>query len=145
MSIELGMLDKLKIRVQLARKIDSAQHKVKKENHERNWMKETAEAMDIELDSDVMGQVNLILIYLLLFTQHRTAIPIPKTTDRRSRRRKFKMQRPPTSRRSSRISYHSLSFLKGSLRDISLQEVVLLPMILSLVNVRFRCLLRDFR
>ena len=55
MSIELGMIDKLKIRVQLARKIDSAQHKVKKENHERNWMKETAEAMDIELDSDVMG------------------------------------------------------------------------------------------
>ena len=54
MSIELGMLDKLKVRVQLARKIDSAQHKVKKENHERNWMKETAEAMDIELDSDFM-------------------------------------------------------------------------------------------
>jgi ATP-dependent RNA helicase DDX24/MAK5 len=54
MSIELNLLDKLKARVQLARKIDSAQHKIKKNNHERNWMKETAEAMEIELDSDFM-------------------------------------------------------------------------------------------
>jgi ATP-dependent RNA helicase DDX24/MAK5 len=54
MSIELNLLDKLKVRVQLARKIDSAQHKIKKDNHERNWMKEAAEAMEIELDSDFM-------------------------------------------------------------------------------------------
>lgn len=54
MSIELNLLDKLKARVQLARKIDSAQHKIKKNNYERNWMKETAEAMEIELDSDFM-------------------------------------------------------------------------------------------
>jgi len=57
MSIELSPLDKLKARVQLARKIDSAQHKVKKDNHERNWMKEAAEAMEIELDSDFMRRV----------------------------------------------------------------------------------------
>lgn len=57
MSIELNLLDKLKIRVQLARKIDSAQHRIKKNNHERNWMKEAAEAMEIELDSDFMRQV----------------------------------------------------------------------------------------
>lgn len=55
MSIELNLLDKLKVRVQLARKIDSAQHKIKKNNHERNWMKEAAEAMEIELDSDFMS------------------------------------------------------------------------------------------
>ncbi|KAI0676448.1 DEAD-domain-containing protein [Trametes maxima] len=53
MPVELYMLDKLKARIQLAREIDSAQHKVKKENHERNWLKETAEAMEIELDSDL--------------------------------------------------------------------------------------------
>jgi len=38
MSIELSFLDKLKTRVQLARKIDSAQHTIKKDNRERNWM-----------------------------------------------------------------------------------------------------------
>jgi ATP-dependent RNA helicase DDX24/MAK5 len=54
MSIELNLLDKLKVHIQLARKIDSAQHKIKKDNHERNWMKEAAEAMEIELDSDIM-------------------------------------------------------------------------------------------
>jgi ATP-dependent RNA helicase DDX24/MAK5 len=52
MPIDLDILDKLKARVQLARKIDSAQHKVKKENHDRNWMRKTAEAMEILLDSD---------------------------------------------------------------------------------------------
>lgn len=57
MSIELDLLDKLKARVQLARKIDSAQHKIRKENHERNWMKEAAEAMEIELDPDFMRLV----------------------------------------------------------------------------------------
>lgn len=50
---ELSMLDKLKVRVQLARKIDQAQHKIKNENHDRNWMKEAAEAMELELDSDL--------------------------------------------------------------------------------------------
>ena len=89
--------------------------------------------MLVELDSNVMGQVNVILIYLLLFAQHRIANPKTKGTDRRSRR-KFKMRRPPTLRRSSRISYHSLLFLRESLRDISFREVVPLPMILSLAN-----------
>ncbi|CDO70366.1 hypothetical protein BN946_scf184999.g6 [Trametes cinnabarina] len=53
MPVELYMLDKLKARLQLAREIDSVQHRVKKENHERNWLKEAAEAMEIELDSDL--------------------------------------------------------------------------------------------
>ncbi|KAI0346466.1 DEAD-domain-containing protein [Trametopsis cervina] len=51
-STELYLLDKLKERIQLARRIDSAQHKIKKENHEKHWLKEAAEAMEIELDSD---------------------------------------------------------------------------------------------
>lgn len=52
MDIELSLLDKLKARVQLARQIELSHHKVKKANHEKNWMRETAKAMDIELDSD---------------------------------------------------------------------------------------------
>ncbi|KAF8186951.1 P-loop containing nucleoside triphosphate hydrolase protein [Mycena galopus ATCC 62051] len=55
MSIELNMLDKLKERVQLARQIETTHHKIKKANHDRKWMKETAEAMEIELDSDFMS------------------------------------------------------------------------------------------
>ncbi len=53
MSIELHMLDKLKARIQVARQIDSTQHKIKKENHEKNWLREAAEAMELELDSDL--------------------------------------------------------------------------------------------
>ncbi|EKM58046.1 uncharacterized protein PHACADRAFT_182435 [Phanerochaete carnosa HHB-10118-sp] len=53
MSIELYLLDKLKARIQLAREIDSLQHKIRKEKHEKNWLKEAAEAMDIELDSGI--------------------------------------------------------------------------------------------
>jgi len=52
MNIELYMLDKLKARTQLARQIDVARHKANKVKHEKNWLKETADAMDIELDSD---------------------------------------------------------------------------------------------
>ena len=52
MSVELYLLDKLKARIQLARQIDAAQHKIKKENHEKHWLKEAADAMEIELDSD---------------------------------------------------------------------------------------------
>lgn len=52
MNIGLYMLDQLKTRIQLARQIDVAQHKANKEKHEKNWLKETADAMEIELDSD---------------------------------------------------------------------------------------------
>lgn len=48
------MLDKLKARVQLARKIENTQHKIKKTNHDRNWMRETAETLGVDLDSDYM-------------------------------------------------------------------------------------------
>ncbi|KAH9922487.1 P-loop containing nucleoside triphosphate hydrolase protein [Fomitopsis serialis] len=51
MPVELYMLDRLKARVQLAREIDVAQHKVRTEKHDINWLKEAAEAMEIELDS----------------------------------------------------------------------------------------------
>ncbi|TFL01653.1 P-loop containing nucleoside triphosphate hydrolase protein [Pterulicium gracile] len=50
--VEHNLIDKLKTRVQLARKIDQSQHKVRKANHERKWMREAAEAMELELGSD---------------------------------------------------------------------------------------------
>ncbi|CAL1699487.1 unnamed protein product [Somion occarium] len=53
MAVELYLLDKLKARIQLARQIDNAQHKIKKENHEKHWLREAAEAMELEIDSDM--------------------------------------------------------------------------------------------
>lgn len=42
------------MRVQLARQIEQSQHKMKKANFEKNWMKETAETLGVDLDSDYM-------------------------------------------------------------------------------------------
>ena len=53
MPVDLNLLDKLKARVSLARKIDTIQHRVKKAKHESNWMKEAAEAMELAIDSDL--------------------------------------------------------------------------------------------
>jgi len=52
--VELTLLDKLKDRIVLARQIDSKQHKIRKQRHEKNWLKEAAEAMELELDSDIL-------------------------------------------------------------------------------------------
>lgn len=52
LSVDLNMLDKLKERVQLARQIEQRQHQVQKNNYEKNWVKETAEALGVDLDSD---------------------------------------------------------------------------------------------
>lgn len=59
--LELSLLDKLKAHVQLARQIETSHHKVKKANHDRNWMRDTAKAMDIELDSDFVRSVEFKL------------------------------------------------------------------------------------
>lgn len=53
--MERSLFDKLKARIQLAKQIDTAQHRVKKEKHERKWMREAADAMEVELDSDFMS------------------------------------------------------------------------------------------
>ena len=63
MNIELYMLDKLKARVQFARQIDVAQHKASKEKHENNWLRETADAMEIELDSDFANRFVRLLFF----------------------------------------------------------------------------------
>lgn len=61
MSIELGLLDKLKARIQLARQIDAAQHKIRKVKHDRRWLKETADALGVELDSDAARYLGSML------------------------------------------------------------------------------------
>jgi ATP-dependent RNA helicase DDX24/MAK5 len=61
MSIELSLLDKLKARIQLARQIDAAQHKIRKVKHDRRWLKETADALGIELDSDAARYLGSML------------------------------------------------------------------------------------
>lgn len=53
MPFEMDLLDKLKQRVQLAKKIDTMQHRSNKEKHDKNWLKEAADAMEIQLDSDL--------------------------------------------------------------------------------------------
>lgn len=50
LQIEAGFMPKLKARVTLAKDIEKAQHLVKKENHDRNWLQETADAMDVDID-----------------------------------------------------------------------------------------------
>ena len=55
--VERSLFDKLliKARIHLAKQIDTAQYRVKKEKHERNWMRGAADAMEVELDSDFMS------------------------------------------------------------------------------------------
>lgn len=50
---DYSILDALKQRIELAKKIESGQHKATKEAHEDNWLKQAAEAMEIDLDSDM--------------------------------------------------------------------------------------------
>jgi len=53
--VDLNIVDKLRHRVSLARRIDAASHKISKENHDRNWMKKTAEEIGVDMDSDFLG------------------------------------------------------------------------------------------
>lgn len=48
--IESGFLPKLRERIALARDIEKAHHTDKKDKHDRNWLKEAAEAMDLDID-----------------------------------------------------------------------------------------------
>lgn len=50
MPIEAGFLRALRERVRVAGELEKAQHLSKKETHERNWLKEAAEAMDVDID-----------------------------------------------------------------------------------------------
>jgi ATP-dependent RNA helicase DDX24/MAK5 len=52
MNIEHHFLDKLKSRIRVAKEIDTLQHRENKVKHEKKWMRATAEALDIDIDSD---------------------------------------------------------------------------------------------
>lgn len=58
MDVERTLLDGVKERVRLAREIDVAQHRLRKARHDRDWMRDAAKAMEVELDSDVVGCVD---------------------------------------------------------------------------------------
>lgn len=50
--IDLDVLDKLKQRVALARRVDAVEHKQTKVNHEQNWLKQTAQELEVDIDLD---------------------------------------------------------------------------------------------
>ncbi|GAA96723.1 hypothetical protein E5Q_03395 [Mixia osmundae IAM 14324] len=50
--IEHSILETLRDRVDLARKIDSAQHKANKETHDQDWLRKAAKEMEIDIDSE---------------------------------------------------------------------------------------------
>lgn len=51
--IDAGFMPKLKERVRVAREIEHAQHEVKKVKHEKTWLQEAAEALDVDIDEDM--------------------------------------------------------------------------------------------
>ncbi|KAG0082710.1 ATP-dependent RNA helicase [Podila epicladia] len=53
--IDRGVINEMKKRVALAKKIDEQEHRVQKAAHQDDWMVKSAEAMDIILDEDVLN------------------------------------------------------------------------------------------
>ncbi|BGP22772.1 DEAD (asp-glu-ala-asp) box containing, RNA helicase [Rhodotorula toruloides] len=49
---DFSILDQLKKRIDLAKEIDQAQHRATKQAHEDKWLREAAEAMEIDLEDD---------------------------------------------------------------------------------------------
>ncbi|BGP30029.1 ATP-dependent RNA helicase [Rhodotorula toruloides] len=49
---DFSILDQLKKRIDLAKEIDQAQHRATKQAHEDKWLREAAEAMEIDLDDE---------------------------------------------------------------------------------------------
>lgn len=58
---DFSILDQLKKRVELAKQIDQAHHRLTKQAHEDKWLRDAAEAMEIDLDDDDEGCVALCL------------------------------------------------------------------------------------
>ncbi|OCF44081.1 ATP-dependent RNA helicase MAK5 [Kwoniella heveanensis CBS 569] len=55
LSIESGFLPALRERIRVARAIEKAEHHVTKSTHDRNWLIEAAEAMDLDIDPDMLS------------------------------------------------------------------------------------------
>ncbi|KAI8918229.1 P-loop containing nucleoside triphosphate hydrolase protein [Powellomyces hirtus] len=50
--VDRSLLAGIKLRMNIAKKIDEAEHKKQKKQHEKNWFRKAAEDMDVELDMD---------------------------------------------------------------------------------------------
>lgn len=57
LQVDLDIIDKLKHRVSLARRIDAVVHKHTKADHEKNWLKQAAKDLDVEIDPDFVKSV----------------------------------------------------------------------------------------
>ncbi|WRT63931.1 uncharacterized protein IL334_000858 [Kwoniella shivajii] len=53
--IESGFLQPMRERIKLAREIEKAEHQQSKSSHDKNWLLETAEAMDLDVDPDLFS------------------------------------------------------------------------------------------
>ncbi|KAG0057160.1 ATP-dependent RNA helicase [Gryganskiella cystojenkinii] len=53
--VDRGVINEMKKRVALAKKIDEQEHRVQKSAHQDDWMLKSAEAMDIILDEDILN------------------------------------------------------------------------------------------
>ncbi|KAF9352316.1 ATP-dependent RNA helicase [Mortierella sp. AD094] len=53
--VDRGVINEMKKRVALAKKIDEQEHRIQKAAHQDDWMLKSAEAMDIILDEDVLN------------------------------------------------------------------------------------------
>jgi ATP-dependent RNA helicase DDX24/MAK5 len=63
MDVEHHFLDKLQVRIRIAKEIDALQHRENKAKHEKKWMRATAEALDIDLDSDYQSECALSFLF----------------------------------------------------------------------------------
>lgn len=80
MNIEHHFLDKLKVRIRVAKEIDTLQHRQNKAKHEKKWMRATAEALDIDLGSDYQSEYVPELLYRLFVNWNEsvtTALALP--------------------------------------------------------------------
>lgn len=50
LEVPLATLDKLKQRVNLAKEVERAIHRVQKKNHDEGWMREAAETLGVDID-----------------------------------------------------------------------------------------------
>ncbi|BEJ10856.1 hypothetical protein CspHIS471_0102780 [Cutaneotrichosporon sp. HIS471] len=57
MPIEGGFLRSLKERVTVARELEKALHNTKKETYDKNWLREAAEAMDVDIDPSMLSDL----------------------------------------------------------------------------------------
>ncbi|KAF9929520.1 ATP-dependent RNA helicase [Linnemannia zychae] len=56
--IDRGVITEFKKRVTLAKKIDEQEHRVQKSAHQDDWMRKSAEAMDIIIDEDMLNSAS---------------------------------------------------------------------------------------